>query len=87
MIQSHLYAKQNRTPVYSHPSVEGEPFVFLMKGDWLGVVERKADGWMRVIGTSCNGWVRTVDLEAQSPFNLHAVWTDDQSIQYISRRA
>lgn len=87
MIQSHLYARHTGTPVFSAPMSTSATVCSLKKGDWLGVLEHGPDGWIRVIGTFCDGWVRMQDLESQSPFNLHAVWTDHQTIEYTSIRA
>lgn len=87
MIQSHLYARQNGTPVFTAPMSTSAVVCSLKKGDWLGVLEQGPEGWIRVISTVCDGWVRMQDLESQSPFNLHAVWSDQHTLHYTSVRA
>jgi hypothetical protein len=52
-------------------------------GDWVGAIVRE-ENWVRVIGVKCDGWVRADDLEERPPFQLHAHWNADNTIEYIN---
>jgi hypothetical protein len=83
MIQSHLYARFNGTPVFSIPAAQGEPVCLLKKGDWMGVIVQQGD-WIHVVGIACEGWVMAGDTEYRPPFQLHIRCREGEQISYVN---
>ena len=83
MIQSHLYVKRSKSPVYNLPEDTGSPSSFLDRGNWVGVLERLGD-WVRVVGVHCIGWIKISELESRPPFDLHIHQINPQSIEYLN---
>ena len=82
MIHTHLIASKTETPIYTSPTMDGEPTTSITKGLWLGVIEKKL-GWFKVIGSQIEGWVRGTDVEELPPMKLRAVWSPGKPIEYM----
>ena len=84
MIRSHLYAMKEETPVYNQPSGAGDPVFMLGRGNWVGVLEHHGE-WIQVIGIYFRGWVRAEDFEERDPLSLHAQWSPEKALVYVSQ--
>lgn len=83
MIQTHLYARNTETPVYSSPHVDGHPSFVLHEGSWMGVLEMSGN-WIHAITVEGEGWVEIENTVVRSPVDLHIVLTQGPTIEYVN---
>ena len=81
MIQSHLYARNEETPVFRNPIADGQPAFLVHKGYWMGVIEVKGI-WVNVVTIAGDGWVRSEDTEEKAPSGLHIKLTKEMKVEY-----
>ncbi len=81
MIKAHLYARHDQTAVYAVAGGSTKLLCHLYSGQWVGVLDQKEE-WMYVVTTSCTGWVHAGDLESRPPFQLKALLTPDNKLDY-----
>ena len=77
----HVFAKLDKTPLFTEMSTNGKPIIFLEKGIWIGVVAQIGD-WYKVITTAGNGYVQIQSTCLENGFKLRVLNCNNGKLSY-----